>query len=177
MTPFQQSFLLFGCSIVTGLFTTWFWSYQKKKSDRLVSQALIRKEEAEILAVANQKLMDRVVELEAQTRLLGQQVLPIWTASQAILIKELTHFHTPIMDKLLLKLGPPFILTESEEVQLNECLVERTKDMSAEISDSERNAAHLLPLLIPRARSESEAMLNIRMVILPMESSSTMKDR
>jgi hypothetical protein len=71
------------------------------------------------------------------------------------------------MDALMLKLGPPFVLTEAEEVQLKEALEERSRDMSAEIPDMERNAAHMLAYLIPRARAETLAMANVRMVVLP----------
>ena len=47
----------------------------------------------------------RIVELERQVALVGQAIVPISAAFQAILIKELTHIHTPVLDRLLEKVG------------------------------------------------------------------------
>src|SRR5678815_4707353 len=84
--------------------------------------------------------------------------MPISTAFQAILIKELTHFHTPVMDALMSKIGPPFTLTAAEETELIAALEQRTQDMAAEISDSERDAAKILPLVMKRAKLEALAL-------------------
>ena len=56
----------------------------------------------------------RVTSLEGKLALVDQAVVPISAAFQAILIKELTHYHTPEMDELLTKVGPPSTLTASE---------------------------------------------------------------
>ena len=114
--------------------------------------------EADRLSVQHDKLDARVLELEKQLSAVGQAVLPISTAFQAILIKELTHFHTPEMDSLMTKIGPPSRLTLTEEHNLALLLAQRAEDLSAQITDSERDAALMLPLVMKRAKIESEAL-------------------
>lgn len=99
----------------------------------------------------------RVAELELQLSAVKQSVLPISAAFQAILIKELTHYHTPRMDELMVKLGPPVTLTEAEQAELATLLEQRTIDMNGRISDSERDAAIMLPLVVKRVLAESIA--------------------
>jgi len=100
-------------------------------------------------------LVARVAEMEAKFAVLAQAVVPISTAFQAILIKELTHFHTPRMDELLGKVGPPSILTPSEEQELADALRAREIEVDDRISDAERDAAHILPIIIKRAKAEA----------------------
>jgi len=109
-------------------------------------------------AAAHDAVVNRLVEVERQLALVGQAVLPISTAFQAILIKELTHMHTPRMDELLAKIGPPSTLTEKEETELADGLAQRAMDMGDMISASERDAALILPLVIKRAKAESAAL-------------------
>lgn len=103
---------------------------------------------------ADEKLIDRVIELESQLLLLRQQVVPISTAFQAILIKELTHIHEPVVDELLAKIGPPYILNPEEEEQLLSALADRVNSTSAMMTESERGAAAMLPMVIKRVRAE-----------------------
>ena len=84
--------------------------------------------------------------------------VPISTAFQAILIKELTHFHTPEMDALMAKIGPPNTLTVVEQERLAVLLNERMKDMGPLISDSERDAARILPAIMKRAKIEQNVI-------------------
>lgn len=126
---------------------------------------------AAVLAAANSKLSDRVFELERQLSLVNQAVVPISAAFQAILIKELTHYHTPEMDELMLKLGPPIVLTIKESKRLTILLEERTQDMNSIISDSERDAAHMLPMVMKRVladklRSGIEAEPLVRIMVV-----------
>lgn len=109
-----------------------------------------RKEEA---------LQQRVVELEAKLLLVNERVIPISMAMQALLIKELTHYHTPAMDRLLEKIGPPNTLTPDEEKALIVGLKQRTQDMGAEIGESERDAAVMLPLIMRRVHAEEQLQL------------------
>ena len=97
----------------------------------------------------------KIAELEKQQAAMHQQVLPISTAFQAILIKELTHFHTPKMDALMVKLGPPYVLNEAEEIELSIALKERAVDKASEISESERDAAQMLPMVMKRVKLEA----------------------
>jgi hypothetical protein len=97
---------------------------------------------------------ERVRALELQIAILTQQVSPLWTAAQAILIKQMTHYHAPEMDELMRKVGPPFTLSADEEHRLYVLLEERTRDVDGMIDSSERDAAAMLPLVIRRVREE-----------------------
>jgi hypothetical protein len=99
----------------------------------------------------------RIKRLENQYDVLRPGVLPISTAFQTVLRQDLTHFHTPEMDALMVKLGPPYVLTEAEAARLVEMLAERARDVSDLISDHERDAATMLPMVIRRVRAEAEA--------------------
>lgn len=119
---------------------------------------------------ADQKMRDRITELERQLAVIGQTVQPISTAFQALLIKQLTHFHTPELDALLVKLGPPYGLSPDEETRIAELLDQRTRDMGELIDDSERDAAHMLPYVIRRVRTESALdSLDLKVVAVPKE--------
>ncbi len=109
---------------------------------------------AEQLAEHHAQLEQRVTAAERQLALVGQAVLPISTAFQAILIKELTHFHTPELDALLQRIGPPCTMTAVEAARFEVLLEARTRDMSVEISASERDAATILPAVMRRATEE-----------------------
>lgn len=121
---------------------------------------------ADELASNNALLMARVAELELRTSLVQQAVLPISAAFQAILIKELTHFHTPVMDELLAKLGPPVTLSAAEEKELLTALREREVEVDDAISDSERDAARMLPMVMKRVRIETELSDNVALQIV-----------
>lgn len=122
--------------------------------------AMTQAKEAELksqaIAAEHQRVLLRINELEGKLALVNQAIVPISTAFQAILIKELTHFHTPEMDALLEKIGPPNTLTSEEQDRLSVLLSERTQDMGPAISESERDAAAILPIVIKRALTEAE---------------------
>lgn len=103
---------------------------------------------------ADDELKKRVAELEGQLLVVKEKVVPISAAFQAILIKELTHFHMPVMDKLLEKLGPPNTLTEAEEKKLALLLQQRSVDLNGRISDLEQDAAVMLPMVVKRVHAE-----------------------
>jgi hypothetical protein len=115
-------------------------------------------EHARQIAADHQKVLERLQELEVKLATVNQAIIPISTAFQAILIKELTHYHTPEMDALMQKLGPPSSLTENEEIRLGVLLRERTLDMGPLISDSERDAALILLPVARRARIEADTL-------------------
>lgn len=150
MDPATRAFInSVGLIMLTAMFTfaaAWFWHTRKAKDDKTTA-----------IAEATKRLTDRVNELEAEHRLVKAAVQPITSAFQAILIKELTHFHTPELDALMAKLlhEPPITLTEHEERRMAVLLEERTRDMGEQISDSEREAATILPVVIKRARVEA----------------------
>lgn len=146
---------------LANMLSTWFWKWRDE-----AKAAVLRREHYQ------QTIDTRMEDVEKQLALVSQAVVPISTAFQAILVKELTHFHTPAMDALLRKLGPPYTLTLEEEVELAAALQQRMKDMAVEISDSERDAAQMLPLVMKRVRTEVSAFgpVNLYMVSVPVEA-------
>jgi hypothetical protein len=123
--------------------TSWFWYVQNLKS---------KAKERRDLAFSD--MVRRTAELEKQIAVLGQAVQPISVAFQSMLIKELTHFHTPVMDDLMTRIGPPSTLTVEEETELAAALKERAEDPGQHIPQSEREAALMLPYVIRRAKAE-----------------------
>jgi hypothetical protein len=111
-------------------------------------------EEARRIKDEHDKLVERVRELESEHKLVKAAVVPITTAFQSLLIKQLTHLHTPVMDALLAKIGPPNTLTEEEAEELKVLLAERVKDMADVIPDSESRAARILPDVMVLAKIE-----------------------
>lgn len=105
------------------------------------------------MRLAHEVLVTEVLDLRAHTVRLGESV-PLNVALQSILRQELTHFHTPTIDRLLAKLGPPFLLTASEEHALLAAMKQREQDMGDQMSDSEREAAQLLPLIMRRIKRD-----------------------
>lgn len=117
-----------------------------------------RVKSAERIALANDRLVERIVELEEGQALLRQQALPVTAVMQAILIKELTHPHAIVLDKLLEKIGPPWVLTEKEEVLLNSELAARADEPDETVDDLERDAARMLMMVVRRAQAEAMAL-------------------
>ena len=103
----------------------------------------------------------QIAELQRQLGLLTQSVVPISAAFQAILIKQLTHFHTPDIDELLGKIGPPVLLTADEEKKLTRALKLRAADLDDTITEDERGAAVMLPYIIQRVRREAAIPLDL----------------
>ena len=104
------------------------------------------------------QLLQRVSELESKLALVNQQMIPISTAMVAMFVKELTHYHTPEMDALMVKIGPPNTLTAQDYDRLAVLLEERTRDMGPLITDSERDAAGMLLPMLKRSRIEMETL-------------------
>lgn len=131
---------------------SWYWYTRKARKDKVDEDATIADETA-----------SRIQDLEKQLAILTATFTPISAAFQAVLIKQLTHFHTPEMDALLEK-ATKGSLSNSEEKKLREMLLERAKDLNGRIDDSEREAALMLPLVMNRVRagaavSDSEVMV------------------
>jgi len=123
---------------------SWYWF------NRNIARRMMEAHESE-----DARAHARIAELEKTVALLSQAMLPVSAAFQAILVRELTHFHTPVMDKLLEKLGPPYTISPAEEVQLRALLVERAAEMDGLLTESEREAAIMLPMVIKRVKTEN----------------------
>lgn len=145
---------------------TWFWR-QRNKSDAEAARLREMVEQAKKVADYERRETDRrVAELEQQLSAVKQSVVPISAAFQAILIKELTHYHTPRMDELMERIGPPSTLSPAEEQELFTLLVQRTQDLNGRISDSEREAAEILPAVMRRAKVEALEVEKTKLAIV-----------
>jgi hypothetical protein len=109
---------------------------------------------------------DRITALQTQLAVISAAVVPISTAFQSILIKELTHYHTPELDELMKRIGPPCTLSDIETKRLEVLLRERERDPDVKIPESERDAATMLPLVMKRATAEAAAALDEPNIIL-----------
>jgi len=154
--PFINSIILAVVAAALSALSTWVFVLRAnaKATARQVKEDAAK--EAEKIAIGHQKLTDEVNVLKEKLTLVTAQVVPFNTAFQQILIAQLTHAHTPELDALMAKIGPPITLTVEEEKHLYKLLIERQKDLGPEISQEEREAALILPYVMRRARAEQE---------------------
>ena len=119
---------------------------------------------------SNVLLRRRVSKLEREQAVMGQGILPMFTAVRGVLIKQLTHYHTPELDALMAKIPD---LTEAETARLFVMLAERTVVVDAQIGPEERDAARMLPMVMERARREAEAdpktLVRVQLISTSME--------
>jgi hypothetical protein len=123
-------------------------------------------------ALKESEVTERIRTLEQQVALVNQSIQPISIAFQSLLVKQLTHYHTPDIDELLQKLGPPSTLTDVESIKLAEALEARTRDVDSQIDQSERVAAALLPFVMERVKIENEQIgrnHSLMLVAVPKE--------
>lgn len=132
---------------VLGIIATWFWKARHTR-ERVKLE----------IARGHTALVEEVGNLRQKIAVLETSLLPINAVYQAILVKELTHFHTPETDRLLEKLGPPITLTEAEEKELYAAMDKRMLDQGDLITESERGAAKILPEVIKRSRAEAKML-------------------
>ena len=160
----EAAILLFIGSLFT-FFTSWYWR-RKNIKDNAVEKARDK---------AERELIELKIRSDAQDKqiaLLSQSVLPLNAAYQAMLVKELTHLHTPVPDELLKKLGPPYAMSSDDERALILELETRANEEGSLITETERDAAKMLPMVIRRAKVENTmAVSNFRLnvVAIPVE--------
>lgn len=117
-------------------------------------------------------LLLKIASMEQQVALVSSQVVPISAAFQAMIIKDLTHDHTPELDLLMTKVGPPSTLTEDEQHRMLELLTHRMDDLNIMMPESEREKAKILPFVMKMAQEEARAIAHpnvIRFVAVPIE--------
>lgn len=144
IAPFFSALLAFAAAL--------YWSRKKSKID---SEAQLRKE---------------IADLQEQALLVAQAVRPISEAMQKMLIDKLTHYHTPTLDGLLKKLGPPVTLTPAEERKMLSALKRRTRGLNGRIDAFERAAAQALPHvmeLVKLQKGVDETSTEIKVVEIP----------
>ena len=100
---------------------------------------------------ARRRAEARIAVLEKQLALMEQVVTPISVAFQQMLIKQLTHPHTPELDELLSRIKQPGLNLDEME-QLACLLAERVDD--SDFDESERDAARMLPMVMRRVKHE-----------------------
>lgn len=160
---------------IVGLFITWYWRVRDGRIKVAESLVIENQKKAETLAVENKALVKRIDDLEKQVGLVGQAVVPLSAAFQAILVRELTHLHTPQLDELLTRIGPPSALDEEEEAELFRLLKERADELDGSIPELERDAATMLPLVMKRVKVEMAATdvpVGLTVVTTPLEPSA-----
>jgi hypothetical protein len=113
-----------------------------------------------------EKRDDEIADLKRQMAILQIPVQQMNAAFQAMLVKQLTHFHTRELDELLKKLGPPMVLTADDRARLTILLQEREADVDGQIDDSERDAAHMLPMVMKRVADEIDQSANMKDLVL-----------
>ena len=161
-------------TVVLGLLVTAFWKardIRKNKADALQGTAIetnerihdLEKQLASLTGIVG-PLNKNNEELQRQVTMLTASLTPISAAFQAVLIKQLTHFHTPEMDALLEKLEPTNRLEPDESERLAKLLQLRATELNGRIDESEREAALMLPMVMNRVKqgikvSESEVMV------------------
>lgn len=147
--PFLNSVGLLVIGSGLTFLAAWYWHLKNAavaEKNAAIAEALRLKAE-------HDRLVARVTEIESSNAVLKAAVVPITSAFQALLVKQLTHFHTPLMDSYLEKIGH---LTEKEEGELARLLEERVRDAKDEIPDSESRAARILPDVMVLAKREME---------------------
>src|ERR1700679_1149184 len=137
-----NSILLLVLGSIFSFLSAWFW---------FAKNAAIKR--ADELAAANERILARVTELEKREAVAASAMTPILTAVQAVLVNKLTHAHKPELDALLVKIGPPDVLTDEERQRLMSMLHDRSWEEDETIGRSERDAAVILPLLMPMVAS------------------------
>jgi hypothetical protein len=172
IAPLFNSFAILVMGSFGTFAATWFWT-QRANAVKA----------GELIALGHQQVVNRIADLENKLGIVSAAVTPISIAFQAILVKELTHSHTPEMDLLLTKIGPPNELSEKDDARLRVMLKERSLDFGPLISAAERDAARILPMVMARASAEQIALANpevesgdLQIVVLPPEDSEPLVD-
>lgn len=159
---------------VVAAFWTWFWRGRTATVEKLVREKAAVTALADKLAAQHKELEEKVNVLTNQLGLVSQVVTPINQAMQALLIRELTHYHTPELDALMAKLPPEGTLTLEEEQRIGVLLKEREQDLDDSVSESEREAALILPYIIKRVRAEAAAIVEstpqLKIVAVPPDT-------
>lgn len=170
---FLNSLWLLVISSMLVAFWTWFWRIRT----RLENEKALVIAKAEKLAAEHRQLVETVTALQNQLGLVSQVVTPINQAMQALLIRELTHYHTPELDALMAKLPPDGNLTDEEQVRITLLLKERADQLNGTIPESEREAAIILPYVIKRVKVEAAAIADaataapqLKIVAVPSET-------
>jgi hypothetical protein len=165
MNSTLKTFLLsFGTMLagaVVGFFGTRYW----RKRDRM--QKMIDRR-----AASSALTLDKVLELESQLAQLKLTVTPITDAMQQLLIKKLTHFHTPILDALMQR-ALSGIITPEENAKMERLLVEREKELDTEVNEYERICARILPdvirlVILSHDEETDPAALQLLVVSVPV---------
>lgn len=111
--------------------------------------------------------------MEKRISLLEARSIPTAAAFQALLAMKLTHAHTPELDALLARAGPPSNLLAHEWSQMNGLLAERYKNTSdPEVSEEEKDAAYIFPFVVRMARAEYDVIHDVQELIVERDQTN-----
>ena len=114
------------------------------------------RQDKEDRAEEHRELLQEVAGLKERLATVDAQIVPISTAFTQVLVAKLTHLHTPELDGLLAKIGPPFTLSSEEEARMYVLLRRRQIEVDDLIPEDERDAAKIFPVVLRMARAEQE---------------------
>lgn len=129
---------------------------------RITTKDSTREQERIDIASATEKRNDRIAALESKQAAMEAEAKPMFATVLAMSIAKLTHFHTPVTDKILEKIVPPFEQTEEEIEELAKAMKERMKDVSGNVDEAEKIHAKILPDLIRLAKIEAQEENNTK---------------
>lgn len=119
------------------------------KTNESATAAAIKKDHDELVA--------KVEELQKELLVLKTQVSPLWAVVQSTIVRELTHpspqFHE--MDELMHKLEA-LTIEPGERFRLMVMLDERITSNDPEVTDSEKDSAQILKLVMRKVSQERE---------------------
>jgi len=144
------------------------------------TQRTNHRQDARDLAAGHRELVQEVASLKERLAALDAEVMPISTAFTQVLVAKLTHMHTPELDALLAKIGPPFTLSTDEEASMYVLLHKRQIEVDDLIDSEERDAAAILGAahgaLIRMSRAEQEHIAVAGAVKLTVATPAKAKD-
>ena len=168
---FINSIILLVLSTLLSFLSAYFW-FVKTQTAKDRDKAL----------AAHDKSVADIFALQKEIDILQHSIQPISGAFQAMLIEKLTHEHEIESDALLVKIGPPNVLTPTETLRLGVLLDIRIADQTGRISDNEKDAATILPVVMRMAELERKTLIEagkipINAVVSPVQKKKDEESR
>jgi len=150
MTPTENTIAIMFLTAALGLVTTMYWRSQDAKQRALTKADEASRQNAQEI----QKLRDAVTELQTK-------VSPLWASVQQRISNDLHHpdvkFHE--MDGLLEKLES-LTISNGERHRLKELLDARSVDMDPLVTQSQRDSAKIMAIVMEKVVKETAQLAN-----------------